>query len=210
MSCARAPILANCSTGNMPSALASCTSPATNCLIPATRTMKNSSRLLETMAWNFSLSASGTVGSQASSSTRPLNSNHESSRLKNVPHSRSASATVDAVSLLDIRAFKRSIVWPPHAPMSCYIFEAFSCRAGLGSRRPGQDRQLDAKNLAEKRSFALHVPQFQVGWALHRQSQDGFIAGRRSTQVADRLCVTAIESVGHPQQRCQLAHLAGF
>ena len=47
----------------------------------ATRTMKNSSRLLEKMARNFARSSSGCDSSSASSSTRELKSSHESSRL---------------------------------------------------------------------------------------------------------------------------------
>src|SRR5581483_10357606 len=47
---------------------------------PATRTMKNSSRLPEKMARNLSRSSSGTDGSSARASTRALNSSHERSR----------------------------------------------------------------------------------------------------------------------------------
>ena len=49
----------------------------------ATRTMKNSSRFELKMARNFTRSSSGTLGSCASSSTRRLNSSHDSSRLTN-------------------------------------------------------------------------------------------------------------------------------
>ena len=77
----RAEIAASCSPGNIPSAPLSATPPASNCLSPATRTMKNSSRLDATMPWNLHRSASGTFGSHASSNTRPLNANDESSRL---------------------------------------------------------------------------------------------------------------------------------
>src|SRR5688572_2676552 len=50
----------------------------------ATRTMKNSSRFALKMARNFTRSSSGTLGSWASSSTRRLNSSHDSSRLTNM------------------------------------------------------------------------------------------------------------------------------
>src|SRR6266513_1956337 len=49
----------------------------------ATRTIKNSSRFELKMARNFTRSSRGTLGSCASSSTRRLNSSHDSSRLTN-------------------------------------------------------------------------------------------------------------------------------
>ena len=52
-------------------------------LMPATRTMKNSSRLLAKMARNLTRSSISVAGSSASVSTRPLKSSHESSRLRN-------------------------------------------------------------------------------------------------------------------------------
>ncbi len=64
----------SCSGASMPASIWSCR--------PATRTMKNSSRLLETIAQNFSRSSSGCDSSSASWSTRSLNCSHDSSRLK--------------------------------------------------------------------------------------------------------------------------------
>src|SRR5215471_14488286 len=52
-------------------------------LSSATRTMKNSSRLELKMERNLTRSSKGTLGSCASSSTRRLNSSHDSSRLMN-------------------------------------------------------------------------------------------------------------------------------
>src|SRR5438034_1904553 len=49
----------------------------------ATRTMKDSSKFELKMARNFTRSSRGTLGSCASSSTRRLNSSHDSSRLTN-------------------------------------------------------------------------------------------------------------------------------
>jgi len=49
--------------------------------MPATRTMKNSSQLLDTMLRNFTRSSRGTVESSASSITRALKSSQLSSRL---------------------------------------------------------------------------------------------------------------------------------
>ncbi len=58
-------------------------SPASICRqMPATRTMKNSSQLLETMLRNFTRSSRGTVASSASSMTRALNSSQLSSRFR--------------------------------------------------------------------------------------------------------------------------------
>jgi hypothetical protein len=72
---------ASCSTTVRPSAPGSSSSPAICCFKPATRIMKNSSRFELTIERNFSRSSSGTLLSAASSSTRWLNSSHESSRL---------------------------------------------------------------------------------------------------------------------------------
>src|SRR5262245_9821326 len=51
------------------------------CKRPATRTSKNSSRLLAEIARNFTLSSRGLFSSSASSSTRRLKASHEASRL---------------------------------------------------------------------------------------------------------------------------------
>ena len=64
----------SCSGVSMPASIWSCR--------PATRTMKNSSRFEEVIAQNFTRSSSGLLSSSASSSTRELNSSHDSSRLK--------------------------------------------------------------------------------------------------------------------------------
>src|SRR6185437_6423475 len=58
---------------------------SSNCLRPATRISKNSSRLLEEMQRKRSRSSSGTDSSKACASTRRLNSRKESSRLKQRP-----------------------------------------------------------------------------------------------------------------------------
>src|SRR5207302_5613809 len=52
------------------------------CNKPARRTSKNSSRFEAVMLRNFTRSSSGLVSSSASSSTRPLNLSHESSRFR--------------------------------------------------------------------------------------------------------------------------------
>ena len=74
MAWARALMAASCSAAVSPSGGVSATCPRAAACRPATRTMKNSSRLEATMARNLSRSKSGTVGSRASSSTRSLNS----------------------------------------------------------------------------------------------------------------------------------------
>ena len=77
----RSPISSSCCPGVRPSG-DSCVSPAaTWSLSAATRTWKNSSRLDEKMAQNFSRSRRGVVSSAASASTRSLKSSQESSRL---------------------------------------------------------------------------------------------------------------------------------
>src|SRR3990172_5138627 len=70
-----------CSAGVSPSGGRS-TTPAATCFFkPATRIMKNSSRLEPTMARNFTRSSSGLLSSWASSNTRRWNSSILSSRL---------------------------------------------------------------------------------------------------------------------------------
>ena len=49
---------------------------------PATRTMKNSSRLLDSIEQKFTRSSSGTLGSDASSKTRASKSSRDSSRFR--------------------------------------------------------------------------------------------------------------------------------
>src|SRR5262245_3013238 len=67
--------------GDRPSAAARWSPAQMRCFRSATRTMKNSSRFELKMDRNLTRSRSGTVGSWASSSTRRLNSSHDSSRL---------------------------------------------------------------------------------------------------------------------------------
>ena len=64
-------------SGDVPPILASCCS-----LSRATRTWKNSSRLLLKMARNFTRSSTGARSSAARASTRPLKSSQDSSRLR--------------------------------------------------------------------------------------------------------------------------------
>ena len=79
----RSRIRCNCSTGERPSSEGVST-PVRNCpQRPATRTMKNSSRLLAEMETKRTRSSSGCDSFDASSSTRRLNSSQESSRLMN-------------------------------------------------------------------------------------------------------------------------------
>ena len=81
MRVARSWMASSCSAIDMPSA-ASCPPPSScSCFRPETRISKNSSRLLQEMHRNFSRSSSGTLVSNACSSTRWLNSRNESSRL---------------------------------------------------------------------------------------------------------------------------------
>ena len=77
---------------------------------PATRTMKNSSRLVEKMARYFSRSTSGTPGSAAMASTRSLNWSQEISRLMyryGSYRSRSTASVALAVSLTAVRLLVR-------------------------------------------------------------------------------------------------------
>ena len=72
----------SCSCGVSPSGGTSMMVRCVCACSPATRTMKNSSRLEKTMPRNFSRSKSGTSGDPASASTRALNSIQESSRFR--------------------------------------------------------------------------------------------------------------------------------
>ncbi len=68
------------SRGIRPDAARTATPAAMRRLRPATRTMKNSSRLLAKIARKRARSSSGRLSSSASSSTRWLNRSHDSSR----------------------------------------------------------------------------------------------------------------------------------
>ena len=87
----RSLMLSSCSRTDRPSALRMPSRAAARRFRPATRTMKNSSRLPAKMARNLTRSSSGVVGSSASCSTRPLNSSQETSRLRKRPFGRSGS-----------------------------------------------------------------------------------------------------------------------
>ena len=76
---------------------------------PPTRTMKNSSRFAEKIEQNFTRSRSGTVASAASSSTRPLNSSHESSRFRRRCRAR-AGSRLGARHVQELVAIRRRIV----------------------------------------------------------------------------------------------------
>ncbi len=74
----------NCSVGERPSASVTVTPDASCCLMPATRTMKNSSRLAEAMERNRTRSYGGSVASWASPRMRRLKASALSSRLMNI------------------------------------------------------------------------------------------------------------------------------
>jgi hypothetical protein len=82
ISCTRRPISASCWWGVIPRRRGPCGPGRRSNCRPPTRTMKNSSRLEDTMARNLRRSSSGLPASRASSSTRQLNSIQLSSRLK--------------------------------------------------------------------------------------------------------------------------------
>jgi hypothetical protein len=75
---------ASCWAGDRPAESGDWSPSAIAFLRPATRTMKNSSRLLVTMAMNLARSARGVAASSTSSSTRELKDSHDSSRLKKI------------------------------------------------------------------------------------------------------------------------------
>jgi polyphosphate kinase len=75
-------ICASCSRGPRPSAPRTPSPMLCRRFSPATRTMKNSSRLLAKIARNLARSSNGVAGSSASVSTRPLKSSQDSSRLR--------------------------------------------------------------------------------------------------------------------------------
>lgn len=81
----RVSIRSSTSRGWRPEAARVATPVAIRRLRPATRTMKNSSRLLANIARKFARSRSGVVGSSASSSTRSLNASQLRSRSRKRP-----------------------------------------------------------------------------------------------------------------------------
>ena len=74
------PIRSSCSRAVSPSGPGPSSPCSSSVCSPATRIMKNSSRLLWKMAKNFTRSSSGQRGSAASSSTRSLKASQDSSR----------------------------------------------------------------------------------------------------------------------------------
>ena len=78
------------SVGDRPSGPRASIRASTWSWTPATRIMKNSSRLVTKMARNFTRSSSGSDSSSASWSTRSLKSSHDSSRLVNSDGSESS------------------------------------------------------------------------------------------------------------------------
>src|SRR5688572_13564906 len=82
----------SCSAGSSPPGAAAPSPAATRPARPATRTMKNSSRLAEKIATNFSRSKRGTEASSARARTRALKSSHERSRSSSSPPSVSTGA----------------------------------------------------------------------------------------------------------------------
>ena len=85
-------IFSSTSRGSSPDAAGTATPAAMRRLRPATRTMKNSSRLFAKIARNRTRSSSGRSGSSASSRTRSLKCSHDSSRSRNRSGSRSGAA----------------------------------------------------------------------------------------------------------------------
>ena len=83
--CVRSLTAASCSAGVSPARSGASRHPRPPACRPATRTMKNSSRLEAAIATNLTRSRSGVAGFLASSSTRSLNASHDSSRLKKSP-----------------------------------------------------------------------------------------------------------------------------
>ena len=75
-------ISASCSSGRIPSGVVAMTPASTCSNRPETRTWKNSSRLCEQIARNFTLARIGRSSSSASARTRSLKSSQDSSRLR--------------------------------------------------------------------------------------------------------------------------------
>src|SRR6056297_150396 len=78
----RSPMASSCCTGVRPSGVGRSMPASTWSLSAATRTWKNSSRLVQAMAQNLARSSRGMPGSDASASTRSLNDSQLSSRLR--------------------------------------------------------------------------------------------------------------------------------
>ena len=95
----RMAIASSCSAGVRPSGDVSVTPAAAACLRPATFTWKNSSRFVEKMARNRNRARSGTLGSSARPSTRPLNSSQLSSALMNCSGARASTSSASSGSI---------------------------------------------------------------------------------------------------------------
>src|ERR1700682_332731 len=123
-----------------------------------TRTMKHSSRFELKMARNLTRSRSGTLGSCASSSTRRLNSSHDSSRLMNASVFMSAS-TVECFAQKDAVA---------HAARADDHFQVAAEDHGLlDDDGPGQD------DIGSFRLEAADLPALPPGEALQALADRG-------------------------------------
>ena len=118
-------IRTSCSEGVRPSGLRSVMPSRTWALMPATRTMKNSSRLLAEIDRNRTRSSAGWPGLTNSSNTRRLKCSQESSRLmkrsglRAIARPGSASASFSLITMACADSMKlRSIPWQRAARFS--------------------------------------------------------------------------------------------
>ena len=119
----RAQIASSTSRGSSPDAARTATPAAILRLSPATRTMKNSSRLLAKIARNRTRSSSGIWGSSASSSTRVLKCSQDSSRSRNRSPGRSPPLT----------SYGGSMSYSPTGRTSCVLTRP-SCHRQVNGR----------------------------------------------------------------------------
>ena len=104
-------IRSSTSVGDRPSGPRASIRASTWSCTPATRTMKNSSRLVTKIARNFSRSISGSDSSSASCSTRSLKSSQDSSRLMYSAGSVSSTVAVRSPSVAAAAAPDRRWRW---------------------------------------------------------------------------------------------------
>src|ERR1700693_4605296 len=173
----RAAMAAFVSAGVSPSGVGALSPASMRRFNVATRTMKHSSRFELKMARNFTRSRSGTLGSCASSSTRRLNSSHDSSRLMNASVSMSAStvecfAQQDAVAHAARADEKRQVTAEEHGL--------------LDDDGPGQD------DVGPLRLEAADLPALPPGQALQALADGGDVGLIEQQPVA----VLPLASVG--------------
>src|SRR5699024_505873 len=230
-SCALTEIISSTCRGSSPEAAVTAIPVAIRRFSPATRTMKNSSRLEAKIARNRTRSSSGRPVSSAISSTRSLNCNQLSSRSANRSSGRGWSSNSAAAPASGDGALPAVAVSAPEASSSLEAVPA-GALAGLrasiptesfmvlswhprlaGGTQPGvlhvDSRPLEAGAMVNSDRWGvlpldvqLEAVQASLAEGVHRHP------GQRRTQPAALSCGVHAEDVDLPDPRCLFGRLS--